>query len=132
MPCTNELLRTPISARTATVTGMQRVGAAARRRPGPRDTAGAHHAGGRASPSEYWDYEKPNMAVRGPVSVIRTHFVPRAAFSAATTALVPDIVRNAAEVDNMCREAGCARDAAPGSGCASLARPQRHYLGTTV
>jgi len=122
--------RTLISARKATVAGMLHLGVAMHHPPGPRDTARAHQAGGRALPGEHGDRFQPNMAERGPLLVIRPDSVPRAAFSAAAAALSPDIVGNAAEYDNMGREDGCGRDAEPGSGHASSARPRGHYLGT--
>ena len=127
-PYANVMPRTPISARTTTVTGMQHPGVAAPRRPGPGDTAGAQQAGGRASPSEYWDHRQPNMAGRGPAPVIRTYFVPRGGVFGDPTALGPNIAGNPAAEDDFGRENGRGRDAAPGSGRAPSARPRGHYL----
>ena len=69
------------------------------------------------------------MAGWGPSPAIWPDSVPRATFSTAAAALGPDIVGNGAERDNMRRKDGCGRDAAPGSGHASSARPRGHYLG---
>ena len=129
-PCANVVSRASISAGKSETAGMPHLGGAARRRPGPRDTARAHQASGRESPSEHGDRHQPNTAGRGLWPVIRPHFVPRAAFSVATTALCPKVVGNATLCDNVRREDGCVQDAAPGRGRAPSARPQAHYLGT--
>ena len=50
--CAKMMSRAPISARKAEAAGMQHLGAVARRRPGPRDTARSQQAGWRALPSE--------------------------------------------------------------------------------
>jgi len=120
--------RTLIWAWEATMAGLPHLGVAAHHPPGPRSTARACQAGGRASPSEHWDHRQPNMAGRGPVSVIRTNFVSRAAFTATTTALGPNIAGNHAADDDWGLEEGRGRDAEPGSGRAPSARPRGHYL----
>ena len=107
---------------------MRRLGAAVRHRPGPRVTARAHQPGGRAALGEHGVRFQPNMAGRGPSLAIRPNSVPRAAFSAAAAALGPDIVDNSAACDNMRREDGCGRDAAPGSGHAPSARPEEIFF----
>ncbi len=71
-------------ARRAEAAGMQHLGVAARRAGAASFTAAPHpfrigQAGGRASPSEYGDHLQPNMAGRGPWSVIWPNFVPRVA-----------------------------------------------------
>ena len=109
---------------------MQNLGAAVRHPPGPRDTAREHRTCGRASPSEYWDHRQPNMAERGPLPVTRLHFVSRAAFAATAAALGHDIARRPAADAELGPDGGFGRDAAPGSGHASSARPQGHCLGT--
>ena len=123
--------RTTISARTTTVTRLPHLEAATHHPPGPRGTARAQQAGGRASPSEYWAHQQPNMAGRGPLPVTQLNFVPRAAFPATTAASGPDIGRKPVTDAELGPEGGFGRDAAHRSGRATSARPQWHYLITT-
>jgi len=127
--CAKMMSRAPISARKAEAAGMQHLGAVARRRPGPRDTPRAHQAGGRASPGEHGDHWCPKMVSRGPLPVIHTNFISQAAFAATAAALGRSIARKPAADDNLGPDGGWGRDAAPGSGHASSARPRGHYLG---
>ena len=72
--CANAVLQTTSSARMATAAGMQRVGAAARRRPGPRGTIWAQLCSGRGLPGEIRCHRQTIMAGRWPFAAIAEIF----------------------------------------------------------